>query len=158
MKRIIVSSFLLLILIAKINGFSRNNSLEWVILKVNSDIFNNRIFYKKNMSPIVLTKQEGINALELLKTDFKNIRKELKLDNTITVNDYRFQLVGGKNKTGEKIVSIRGIGKKLPQWIQNGFRKKLIELKCTNDDVIYIKVNLMTKNYFDVGKDDCYNR
>jgi hypothetical protein len=158
MKQIFISSLLLLMLVFKTNGFSKNLPLEWVILKVNSTIFNHRVFYKKNLSPIILTKQEGIDALELLKADFKNIKKELKLDNTITINDYRFQLVGGVNKAGDKIVSIRGIGKKLPQWIQNDFKKILIELKCTNDDVINMNINLMTKRYSDAIKDDCYNR
>ena len=149
------SQLILMIVIVISAGWITNQPpIEWTTLKTDSVVFKS-IFWEEKIRPITLTDEDVNKSMEIIRANFDSIKFEVKLKQSLSITDYRFQLVGGINQSNEKVTFVNCIGKKLPKSFQSGWKTKLIELKCVNDDLVHVKLNLKKENYTQAYKAEC---
>jgi len=146
--------FILFTTIALTGQIQSRDDIEWANLKVSSDNFK-RIFWKEEILPSKLNQNEIKKSIEIVKNNFDSIKIRTKLNKLLKITDYRLQFVGGINHNNEKVVFVNCVGKKLPKWIQSNWKTNLIFLKCSQENLITLKLNLFKQNCYEADKGDC---
>jgi hypothetical protein len=153
MKNLIVV-FTLMIVIS--TGWIENESasIDWTILKTDSLLFK-RIFSEDEIRRDNLTEKDINKAIDLVRINFDSIKYAININESLSISDFKLQFVGGINNKNEKVVFVNCVGKKLPIWIQANWKTRLIQLKCSQDNLVSLKLNLYKRNCYQAYKGEC---
>lgn len=121
-----------------------------------SDALLPRLFDEEDVRASSITPSELDILDKIIKTEFPNIGDSLQLPDSLTIDEYHYQLVTVLNSADQKLVFVNAVSKSLPSWMLSSVSNELLFYKCLHNQLFHFEVNLDMRLYHRLWNMDCH--